>query len=206
MKRTLVIALAAASVSVAASAPLSAQRIAPNQFAIDGAIGFAVPAGDYGTGLNTGLDLMAGLEYRPTGTGPVSFRGEIGWDHFGVSGLTASSNVIRFAVDALYDVVIPNSFLQPYAIAGFGIYNVSENISAECGTDQFGNPVICSSQSGSNTGVGINMGGGLRYLLGRNAQAYFEARYHLAFTGPGELSESPFFPFQFGVRYLLNGR
>jgi Outer membrane protein beta-barrel domain len=206
MKRILVIALAAASVSVVASARVSAQRIAPNQFAIDGAIGFVIPAGAFGTGLNTGLDLMTGLEYRPTGTGPVSFRAEIGWDHFGVSGLTASSNIIHFAIDALYDVVIPNSFLQPYAIAGFGVYNVSENISAECGTDQFGNPVICSSQSGSSTGVGINMGGGLRYLLSRNAQAYFEARYHLAFTGPGGLSESPFFPFQFGVRYLLNGR
>jgi hypothetical protein len=206
MKRFLAATFATAAATLAAATPLSAQRIEPNQFAIDGAIGFAIPAGEYGTGLNTGLDLMAALEYHPSGTGPVSFRAEFGWDHFGVTGLTASSSITHFAVDALYDVVIPNSLLQPYAIAGFGIYNVQENIAAECGTDSFGNPIVCSAQTGSSTGVGINMGGGVRYLLGRSAQAYFEARYHLAFTGPGGLSESPFFPFQFGVRYLLRGR
>jgi hypothetical protein len=203
MKRIMAIALTAASASLAAGVPLSAQRIAPNQFAIDGAIGFVIPAGNYGTGLNTGLDLMVGLEYRPAQTGPFSFRAEIGWDHFGVTGLTASSSITHFAIDGIYDIVIPNSLLQPYVLGGFGIYNVAENIAAECGTDAVGNPIICNAQTGSSTGVGINLGGGVRYLLGRGAQAYFEGRYHLAFTGPGELSESPFFPFQFGVRYLL---
>jgi hypothetical protein len=203
MKRIMAITIAAASASLAAGAPLAAQRIAPNQFAIDGAIGFVIPAGDYGSGLNTGLDLMVGLEYRPAQTGPFSFRAEIGWDHFGVTGFTASSSILHLAIDGIYDIVIPNSLLQPYVLGGFGIYNVQENIAAECGTDAFGNPVICNQQTGSSTGVGINLGGGLRYLLGRGAQAYFEARYQLAFTGPGELSESPFFPFQFGVRYLL---
>ena len=124
MKRIMAIALAAASASLAAGAPLSAQRIAPNQFAIDGAIGFVIPAGNYGTGLNTGLDLMVGLEYRPAQTGPFSFRAEIGWDHFGVTGLTASSSITHLAIDGIYDFVIPNSLLQPYALAGFGIYNV----------------------------------------------------------------------------------
>ncbi|MFI5249086.1 MAG: outer membrane beta-barrel protein [Gemmatimonadales bacterium] len=203
MKRLMAIAAVAGSALLAATAPVSAQRIAPNQFAIDGAIGFAIPTGDYGNALNTGFDLMAALEYHPAQTGPLSFRAEVGWDHFGVSGFTASSNITHLAIDALYDVVIPNSLLQPYALAGFGIYNVSEDIAALCGTDAVGNPVICNTDNGSSTGVGINLGGGLRYLLGRGAQAYFEARYTLAFTGPGELSESPYFPFQFGVRYLL---
>jgi opacity protein-like surface antigen len=202
MKRTMVFAAAATSALLAAPTPASAQRIAPNQFAIDGSIGFAIPAGSYGTGLNTGLDLQAALEYRPARTGPFSFRGEIGWDHFGIAGFTASSNIVHFAVDGIYDIVIPNSFLQPYALAGFGVYNVSEDISAVCVTPG-GSAVRCSSENGSSTGVGINLGGGVRYLIGRGAQAYFEGRYTLAFTGPGELSESPFFPFQFGVRYLL---
>jgi hypothetical protein len=203
MKRIMAIAVAATSALLAAAAPASAQRIAPNQFAIDGAIGFAIPAGTFGAALNTGLDLQAALEYRPAQTGPFSFRAEAGWDHFGVSGLTASSNITHVAIDGMYDVVIPNSFLQPYGLAGFGIYNVSEDIAALCGTDAFGNPIICNTNNGSSTGVGINLGGGVRYLLGRGAQAYFEARYTLAFTGPGHLSESPYFPFQFGVRYLL---
>jgi len=202
MKRITAIAVAAASALLAASAPVSAQRIAPNQFAIDGAIGFAIPTGDYGTGLNTGLDLQAALEYHPAGTGPFSLRAEIGWDHFGVSAFAASSNITHLAIDGLYDFVIPNSFLQPYALAGFGVYNVSEDVTAICVTP-FGNPATCNTSSGSSTGAGINLGGGVRYLLGRGAQAYFEARYTLAFTGPGELSESPYFPFQFGVRYLL---
>jgi hypothetical protein len=203
MTRLSAIAAAAASALLAAAAPLSAQRIAPNQFAIDGAIGFAIPTGEYATALNTGLDLQAALEYHPAGTGPFSFRAEVGWDHFGVSGFSASSNITHLAIDGMYDFVIPNSILQPYALAGFGIYNVSEDIAAECGTDAFGNPVICNTNNGSSTGAGVNIGAGLRYLLGRGAQAYFEARYTLAFTGPGELSESPYFPFQFGVRYLL---
>jgi hypothetical protein len=203
MRRITGIAVAAASALLASSAPVSAQRIAPNQFAIDGAIGFAVPVGAYGAGLNTGLDLQAALEYHPASTGPFSFRAEVGWDHFGVNGFTASSNITHLAIDGVYDLVIPNSFLQPYALAGLGIYNVSEDVAALCGTDAFGDPVICNTNNGSSTGVGVNIGGGVRYLLGRGAQAYFEARYTLAFTGPGELSESPYFPFQFGVRYLL---
>ncbi len=197
------IAVAATSALLAAAAPASAQRIAPNQFAIDGAIGFAIPAGNYGAALNTGIDLQAALEYRPAQTGPFSVRAEVGWDHFGVSGFTASSNITHLALDGIYDFVIPNSFLQPYALAGIGIYNVSEDIAALCGTNAVGNPIICNTNNGSRTGAGINLGGGVRYLIGRGAQAYFEARYALAFTGPGKVGDSPYFPFQFGVRYLL---
>lgn len=203
MRRVMAMVVAVGTVSVALGGALQAQAIAPNQFAIDGAIGFAVPVGDYGTGLNTGLDLMGALEFHPRQTGSVYFRAELGWSHFGVTDETANSNITRFAVDGLYDFSIPHSLLQPYALAGVGIYNVSTNLAVVCGTDNFGNPIFCTAQSHSSTGFGINLGGGLRYQLGRAAQAYFEARYHLPLTGPGVLSDSPFLPFQFGVRYLL---
>src|SRR5215469_3760704 len=86
-------------------------RIAPGQWALDGTIGFAVPVGDFGTGVETGLDLMGAVEYRPAATGPVYFRGEIGYSDFGFCGcapngpssLEISSTAWRFAANGLYD-------------------------------------------------------------------------------------------------------
>jgi len=203
MKRFLSIAGAFAAGLVTLGASAHAQGASPNQFAADAAIGFAVPVGDYGTGLNTGIDLMGALEYHPRTTWPLYFRGELGWDHFGIDGFSANSDITRFAVDALYDVPIPNSLLQPYALAGVGLYHVSVSVDQDCGTDASGNPIFCTSSSNGSTGLGINLGGGLRYQLGRGAQAYVEVRYQLPLTGPGALSDSPFVPFQFGIRYSL---
>ena len=204
MKRVMSTALAVVAGSLAVGTAARAQSLSPNQFAVDGAIGFAVPVGDYGTGLSTGLDLMGALEYRPHQTWPLYFRAELGWDHFGVNGpVSANSDITRFAIDGLYDFTIPHSALQPYALAGIAIYHVSVSVDQQC-TDSEGDlALVCSSGSNSSTGLGINLGGGLRYQIGRAAQAYFEARYHLPLTGPGALSDSPFLPFQFGVRYLL---
>jgi len=204
MKRIVSMAFAVVATSLALGAAAQAQRLSPNQFAVDGAIGFAVPVGDYGTGLNTGLDLMGALEYRPRQTYPLYFRAELGWSHFGVSGpISANSDITRFAIDGLYDFSIPHSSLQPYALGGIGIYHVSVSVEGQCGIDAEGNPIVCTSGGNSSTGLGINLGGGLRYQVGPAVQAYFEARYHLPLTGPGALSDSPFLPFQFGVRYML---
>src|SRR6185437_5671774 len=178
----------------------SGVHLAPGQWAVDGSIGFAVPVGDYGTFLSTGLDLMGAAEYRPSSS-PFYFRGEVGYSHFGGScgfGVDCgSSNVLRIDADALYDFPLQNTKLNVYALGGVGLYHVTAG--ADVCAVVNGVAISCST---SSTGFGINLGGGIRYPV-NPVQLFFELRYHLALTGPGGLSDAPFFPFQFGVRYPL---
>ena len=154
----------------------------PSEWALDGSIGFAVPS--YGNA-NLGFDLMGAAEWHPKSTLPVAFRGEIGWDAFGYGG-GASSDIVRFDVDALYDIPVHwTSKLQPYLLGGLGIYHVS----VSCSGCLFG---------ASDTNLGINLGGGLRYPFGP-VDGFFELRWHEAFAA----GDAAFFPFQFGVRYRI---
>jgi Outer membrane protein beta-barrel domain len=169
---------------------------APGQFAVDGSIGLVAP-----TFSNAGLgfDVMGAFEWHPKSTMPVAFRGEIGWDYFGYSGnlptgYSASSNILRFDVDALYDIPVHwTSKLQPYLLGGLGIYHLSANYSCPSNVDNG----LCGG-GGSTTDLGLNLGGGLRYPFGPVA-GFFELRWHEDFAG----GAGAFFPFQFGVRYAI---
>ncbi len=169
-------------------------HILPGQWAVDGSLGFAVPVGDFGTGLNTGLDVMGSVEYRPASTGKIYFRGEIGYSDFGYSGTSGSSSVWRFAANGLYDFDT-HSALQVYGLAGIGLYHVSSTFDL-CGQAPF---YSCSE---SSTGFGLNFGAGVRYPV-NPVQLFFELRYQVSLSAPFGLGDAPFFPFQFGVRYLL---
>lgn len=165
---------------------------APSEWAVDGSIGFVAP--DFGSA-SLGFDLMGAAEWHPKSTLPVAFRGEIGWDYFGYgdvyAGYGAHSDIIRFAVDALYDIPVHwSSKLQPYILGGLGIYHVSTSISCPAGT------AFCAGASDTN--LGINLGGGLRYPFGP-VDGFFELRWHEAFAA----GDAAFFPFQFGVRYRI---
>ena len=195
------LALTAAALTLAS--PAMAQRVSQSQFALDGAIGFAVPVGNYGSAFNTGLDLMGAVEYHPRSTGPFYFRGEVNWGHFGASGgVNAHSNNVGFIADGLYDFHVPGSLIQPYALAGIGIYHVTLGFDQNCVTTPGG--IDCTGGGGDDaTGIGFNFGGGVRYPVAPFVQLFFEARYHIPLTGPGDLTNSPFFPFMFGARYRL---
>lgn len=186
-------ALAGAALAQGGGTGSEGMHLAPGQWAVDGSIGFAVPVGDYGNGLNTGLDLMGGAEYHPMATGPFYFRGEIGYSNFGYSNspIGGSSGILRIDADGLYDFLTRGSKLKVYALAGIGLYHVSYDL---CGAA--GAYFSCSS-----TGFGLNFGGGVRYPV-NPVQLFFELRYQLPLTGP-VFDTSPYFPFQFGVRYLL---
>jgi hypothetical protein len=165
----------------------------PSDWAVDGSLGFAAP--DYGTA-SVGFDLMGAAEWHPKNTLPVAFRGELGWDYFGygsgnVNGnqYSANSNILRFDVDALYDIPVHwTSKLQPYLLGGLGLYHVS---ASGCANG------VCVG-GGSDTNLGINLGGGLRYPFGP-VDGFFELRWHEAFA----YGDAAFFPFQFGVRYRI---
>ena len=166
----------------------------PSEWALDGSLGFVAP--DYGNA-NLGFDLMGAGEWHPKSTLPVAFRGEIGYDYFGYgnsnlygTGYSAHSDIVRFDVDALYDIPVHwSSKLQPYLLGGLGIYHVSVSVSC---------PVAGCIGGASDTNLGINLGGGLRYPFGP-VDGFFELRWHEAFAA----GDAAFFPFQFGVRYRL---
>lgn len=173
----------------------SAASTPASEWAIDGSLGFVAP--DFGNA-SLGFDLMGAVEWHPKSTMPVAFRGEIGWDYFGYGspcdGCSASSNILRFDVDALYDIPVHwSSKLQPYLLGGLGIYHVSTSFS--CANI---NNVYCADVGGSDTNLGINLGGGLRYPFGP-VSGFFELRWHEAFAA----GDAAFFPFQFGVRYAI---
>jgi opacity protein-like surface antigen len=183
-----------ASVSLA-SVALGQTRVlpsGPSEWALDGSLGFVAP--DFGSA-SLGFDLMGAAEWHPKSTLPVAFRGEIGWDYFGYGdvypGYGAHSDIIRFDADALYDIPVHwTSKLQPYLLGGLGIYHVSTSISCPAGT------AFCPGASDTN--LGINLGGGLRYPFGP-VDGFFELRWHEAFAA----GDAAFFPFQFGVHYRL---
>ncbi len=199
MKRNALLAavLTVAATSLAYTTPVLAQTrkaaqsaapaaAGPSEWALDGSIGFAAPS--YGNA-SLGLDLMGAVEWHPRSTLPVAWRGEIGWSHFGYT--DGNSDIVRFDVDALYDIPVHwTSKLQPYILGGLGIYHVS--VSVDCSA--LG--VECASDSDTN--LGINLGGGLRYPIGP-VLGFFELRWHEAFTA-GDVG---YFPFQFGVKYNL---
>lgn len=186
-----------ASVTVAAVALGQTRATAssgPGEFAVDGSLGFVAP--DFGTA-SLGFDGMGAFEWHPKSTLPVAFRGEVGYDYFGygnsnVYGVnySAHSDIIRFDVDALYDIPVHwTSKLQPYLLGGLGIYHVG--VSVSCAN------AACAGGA-SDTNLGINLGGGLRYPFGP-VDGFFELRWHEAFAA----GDAAFFPFQFGVRYRI---
>lgn len=156
----------------------------PPQFAIDGALGFAVPVGSFGDAVNTGIDLMGAFEVWPDETMPVGFRGEIGYSNFGFNGGGGSATSLRFIADAEWQVPMVASNWEPYFLGGLGLYSIT------------------ATASTSTFAFGFNLGGGIRYRIGAIAP-FFELRYQIPLSGPGGLSSAQFFPFQFGVRYAI---
>ena len=133
---------------------------------------------------------MGAAEYRPAATGPIYFRGEIGYSHFGASAnIDAHASILRFAVDGLYDIPVSGSALQPYLLGGLGLYHVSASID-NCPTG-----IDCSN---SNTGLGLNLGGGVRYPIS-TIQLFAEIRYQVALVS----GDAPFIPIQAGIRYIV---
>lgn len=191
-----IIALGFATGAHTLATPAQAQRATPSpeasEWAIDGSLGLAIPVGNYGKGLNTGLDLMGALEFNPN-PGGIYWRGELGYTHFGLSNADGHSNQIRLAADGLYDLPVSGTPLQPYVLGGVGIHHVT--VQACVGG-------VCAGDN--STGFGINFGGGVRYAFASRTQVFFEARYVIPFTAPGTgISSAPYFPFQFGLRFKL---
>jgi opacity protein-like surface antigen len=198
------LALACASALTARTAHAQ-YRVPPAQSStqptwyVDGTLGVAAPIGTFGSGLDAGFDVMGGAEFWTPATAPIGWRAELGYTRFGASYVNGSAGIFRFAVDAIYDVKVPTTRISPYVLAGIGLYDVSGTVDYGCAAGFLG---TCSV-SNSTGAFGFNLGGGVRIPIAPALEGTFEVRYHLPLGGLGGLRDSPFFPFQFGVRYRI---
>lgn len=116
-----------------------------------------------GTGATTGFGARVGVTLTPHGW-PVWLRPDVSFDHFGIdcSGCGSISQ-IAVGADAGYDIK-STSTMKPYLVGGL-------NISHSSWSNSFGGFSV------SGTGLGIDIGGGVKVPVG-GMRGYGELRYH----------------------------
>ena len=189
MKRSMMTVAALAVTFVASSA--QAQVARPISFGVSA--GAAIPTGDMGDGLNTGIGLT-GFADMKTPSLPVNFRGELSFNRFGVkdlpSGVDGHSRIFAGIVNAVFAVPTKSS-IQPYVLGGPGVYSLKTTMSD-------GDIDISTSK----TAMGLNGGMGLNFHLG-TFSTFAEARYHYVFSKDDEkgFPNSQTIPLSFGIRF-----
>ena len=199
MIRTFVRAAALLAAVTVAVSPAEAQRSksrARGSLPITWSIGagLSMPTGDLGDAAGAGFHLQGASSYRRAGW-PVSLRGELAYHHFGAKDFsvpggnpnqtvdfTSKASAIAGIVDVSYAFVTRNR-MKPYVLGGPGFYNTRSELTEAGGT----------SESGSDTKFGFNMGGGMNFSMsGRSA--FVEARYH-------HVDQAAWIPISFGLRF-----
>ena len=161
--------------------------------------GLAIPTGDFGDFHESGYTLIAGIGLTQRAS-PIAFRAEGIYNEFNrKSSVLGNGNSRAGGItgNATYDFRLASGAFTPYVIGGIGFFST-----------RFGG-------GDSDTNVGWNVGGGLRFPLS-GFSAYFEARYHYIW-GPKASSLVPggilppgtedrsangqYFPVTFGIRF-----
>lgn len=190
------------SVSLAASAALLSFTIASTAHAqaqtmplLGISAGASIPQSSFGDGVNTGYNVN-GMINIGVPLSPLAFRGEVGWNHFDLSGNNASGNV-RMINGTANVVLVPSTVMtaKPYLIAGVGAYNVKttvDNSGGLLGTGAF-------TSSSSDTRLGFNGGVGFAFGLG-SVGTIIEARY-VTVNGKNGSGSLSFVPVSFGITF-----
>lgn len=190
------------SVSLAASAALLSLTIASTAHAqaqtmplLGISAGASIPQSSFGDGVNTGYNVN-GMINVGVPLSPLGFRGEVGWNHFDLSGNNVSGNV-RMINGSANVVLIPSTVMtaKPYLIAGVGAYNVKttvDNTGGLLGTGTF-------TSSSSDTRLGFNGGIGFSFGLG-SVGTIVEARY-VTVNGKNGSGSLSFVPVSFGITF-----
>lgn len=190
------------SVSLAASAALLSLTIASTARAqaqtmplLGISAGASIPQSSFGDGVNTGYNVN-GMINVGVPLSPLGFRGEVGWNHFDLSGNNVSGNV-RMINGSANVVLIPSTVMtaKPYLIAGVGAYNVKttvDNTGGLLGTGAF-------TSSSSDTRLGFNGGVGFSFGLG-SVGTIVEARY-VTVNGKNGSGSLSFVPVSFGITF-----
>src|SRR5690349_7357249 len=128
MKRSLwSVAVAMGLAASAAAAQAQVPSVNPLSFGVSG--GLSVANGDLSDAVNAGYNLsgMVGLHLPAM---PISFRGELQYQHFGfkdVGGVAVDGNFSTLAgiANAIYQ--LPTPLISPYFTGGIGIYHVKSS-------------------------------------------------------------------------------
>lgn len=195
MWRSIALAASAALLSLPFASTAHAQAQLIPHFGISG--GASIPQSSFGDGVNTGYNVNAMVNVGVP-LSPLAFRGEVGWNHFDISGNSTSGNVrtVNGSVDVL---LIPSSVMtaKPYLIAGLGAYNVRTTID-DSGIITPGFGTIVGSEE-SSTRLGFNGGVGLAFGLG-TVGTFLEARY-VTVNGKNGSNSLSFIPITFGLTF-----
>lgn len=192
-------ALCVTFASITASTTAGAQTTATTARALTFGIagGAAFPTGDMADGTKTGFNAIGMMNVAPAAL-PVVLRFEINYNRFEVkksvlqgTGADGANNRI---LGLLGNIVLPlpvrYSRVQPYAIAGAGMYNT-----------KFGIVENSITASANENEFGYNVGGGVEFPLA-SGTAFIESRFHHVTLGRhlGNGSES-FVPITLGFRF-----
>lgn len=141
--------------------------------------GIAAPMSDLGDEADLGYTVAAGLNFG-RGWLPIGARVEGSLNSFGLKDFPEDVRILNATANAV--VNLGQQAESPYLIGGLGLYN-----------SKFGN-------AGSENAVGVNLGGGLRFLIG-DLNAFFEARYHAMLGEAGAAANLQFVPITLGVMF-----
>lgn len=180
------------AVVVAASASVAQAQIAkPLTFGVSA--GAAIPTGKMSDAANTGFNITGLAEFHGPAL-PVTLRGELSYDRFGMKGLpadvTGHHSILGGTVSALKPFAATPA-LMPYAIGGVGVYNVKSTASSG-GVDI----------SASKTAAGLNGGLGFQFKL-VGMPTFAEARYQYIFSKDNNqgFENASQIPIVFGFRF-----
>jgi opacity protein-like surface antigen len=147
-------------VALCAAMPLRAQLISRTEgFRFGLGIGATVPTGNYGSADKMGLNILGVFE-TPIANSPLYLRADGIYSNTSHSSISGSTSILGATASALYHFAAPRATARPYALAGLGIYNFDPG----------------SASGGSETKLGIALGGGVTFDLG-GLNAFAEARY-----------------------------
>jgi opacity protein-like surface antigen len=184
--------VAVAAIAVSSAAVVGAQGVtsATRPFSLGVSGGASIPVGDFSDGVNTGYNFGGHIAFG-TPSLPISFRGDVNYDHFGAKnteGLDdASAHIWSYTANAVYEIPTMTG-IRPYIIGGIGGFSPTATGSSE------GTSVSVSS----GTRFGFDVGGGLTIPLS-GFNAFVEARYN-RFNNEGGGSTS-FVPITFGIMF-----
>jgi hypothetical protein len=147
------------------------------RFGVSG--GLAVPLDDLSDIADAGYNVSAALHFGGTHV-PIGARVEGSLNGFSLEDADDDVRILNVTVNAVANIGQKTS--SPYFIGGLGIYNSK----------------VASFDS--QTAIGINLGGGLRFPIGV-LSTFLEARYHLMLGDRPDFANLQFIPITFGFVY-----
>lgn len=170
----------------------------PVSFGVSG--GASIPVSDLSDGVDVGYTVGAHVLLAPSSMQMLAFRGDVGFDSWNYKSAVAQALDGKFrALTVMGNVILKSSSamsIKPYAIGGLGLVNTKSSAKAAGVT-----------VSESNSGFGIQAGGGLEFQLS-GFTTFIEAKFVNAFsalddgtTSSDSKKSANWIPITFGIRF-----